>query len=899
MMTPSWRRYLTFWRGDVRRDVDDELRFHFDERIADLVATGLTSAEAHRQALDEFGDVDSVRAHLHDIDQRILDSRGRTEWRSVMKDEIRHALRRLARHPAFTVPAVLTLALGLGATTAIYTVLDAVVLRPLPYANADRLVYIDTPMPGMGPDTRWWLGRHEVFYFKEHARGLEDIGVYQRSQANVLGDAGTRAERVNSASVSASLLSTLGFRPYAGRLITSEDNLNDGPPRIALLGYDFWLRRYAGDRGVVGKTIDIEGFPLQIIGVLQPGAQLPDERIDIWMPAHVDPAMPARNNHTWSGIGRLRAGYAAADLERELAPLVKRFPEVFPTAYNERFMQSTGFSAAVTPLRDWVVGDVVTRALWILLGAVALVFLVAAANVANLFLVRVDARRREMAVRMALGAARSHLAAHFLIEGLVLSVAAAALGVMVASAGLRGLLSAAPSGIPRLDEVHLSAPSIGVAIALAVVTGVIFALIPMANAKMNVQTLREGSRTLTASRRRHAVRGALVAGQVALALVLLAAAGLMVRSFQNLRNVRPGFDADGVLTMAVALPAVRYASDRSVAQFVEQLSNRVSALPGVRDVGFGEQVPPAMSTGCTGVMTEAATREEMKNACILVMRTAPGYFEALRIRVEGRTPTWTETNAGAGPAVVTRALAQQLWPNENAIGKGIRCCFAGKTWYRVVGVTDDMRGNGFDQPVTQAVFFPMIALEDARLEGTPRQLQVIVRSETGNLTALAPAVRRAIAELDATVAIANEQSMEQVIARSMAKRTFTLTLLGIASGMALLLSAIGLYGVVSYVVGERRSEIGVRVALGAQRGDVGRMIIMQSVRLTAIGVVIGLAGALATTRLLQSLLFEVRPTDPATLGAVSLVLVTIAAAASWVPARRAMQVDPVEALRND
>ena len=899
MMTPSWRRYLTFWRADVHRDVDEELRFHFDERIADLVATGLTPADARRQALEEFGDVDAVRAHLHDIDQRILDTRGRTEWRSVMKDEIRHALRRLARQPAFTVPAILTLALGLGATTAIYTVLDAVVLRPLPYANADRLVYLDTPMPGMGADTRWWLGRHQMFYFKEHARGLEDIGVYQSSRVNVLGDAGARAERVSSASVSASLLSTLGFRPHTGRLITAEDNLNDGPPRIALLGYDFWVRRYAGDRGVVGKTIDLEGFPVQIVGVLQPGAHLPDARVDIWMPAHVDPATPARSNHTWSGVGRLRSGYAAADLELELASHVKRFPEIFPTVYSERFMQNTGFSVAVTPLRQWVVGDVVTRALWILLGSVALVFLVAAANVANLFLVRVDARRREIAMRMALGAGRSHLAAHFLVEGLVLSVAAAALGVMVAYAGLRGMLSAAPSGIPRLDEVHLSASSIAVAIALALVTGVIFALIPMATAKVNVQTLREGSRTLTASRRRHAVRGALVAGQVALALVLLAAAGLMVRSFQNLRSVQPGFDANDVLTMAVALPAVRYATDRSVAQFVEQLSNRVKAMPDVRDVGFGEQLPPAMSEGCTGVITEAPTREEMKSACILIMRAAPGYFEALRIRVEGRTPTWTETNGGAGPAVVTRALAQQLWPNESAIGKGIRCCFAGKTWYRVIGVTDDVRGSGFDQPVTQAVFFPMIAMEDARLEGTPRYLQVIVRSQSGNLTALAPAVRRAIAELDGTVPIANEQSMQQVVARSMAKRTFTLTLLGIASVMALLLSAIGLYGVVSYVVGERRSEIGVRVALGAQRGEVGRMIVMQSVRLTAIGVMIGLAGALASTRLLQSLLFEVQPTDPATLGGVSLVLVAIAAAASWVPARRAMRVDPVEALRTD
>ncbi|HEX6050545.1 MAG TPA: ADOP family duplicated permease, partial [Gemmatimonadaceae bacterium] len=675
--------------------------------------------------------------------------------------------------------------------------------------------------------------------------------------------------------------------------------LNPDRPTVAVLGYEFWVRRFGGDRGVVGTTFDVEGFPVEIVGVLRPGSHLPDERVDVWIPAHVDPGMPARNNHTWFGIGRLRSGYTADAVERELVPLVRRFPEVFPTAYSERFMQSSGFSVAVTPLRDWVVGDVVTRALWILLASVALVFLVATANVANLFLVRMDARRREMAMRMALGAGRSHMAAHFLVEGLVLSFTAAAMGVFVAYVGLRALLSAAPAGIPRLGEVHLAGSSVAVAVVLAIVTGVVFALIPMANAKVDVNTLREGSRTLTASRRRQAVRGALVAGQVALALVLLAAAGLMARSFQNLRAVQPGFDPDGVLTMAVSLAAARYADDATVARFAEQLSTRVQALSDVEVVGFGEQVPPALSTGCTGVMTQAPTREEMRSACIVTLRTAPGYFEALGMRVEGRTPTWTETHNGAGPVVVTRALANQLWPNESALGKGIRCCYNGPNWYRVVGVAEDVRGNGFDQPVTPAVFFPAIAIEGAPLEGTPRYLEVIVRSRSGNLSALAPAVRRAIAELDATVPVANERSMEQVVARSMAKRTFTLTLLAIASVMALLLSAIGLYGVVSYVVGERRGEIGIRVALGAQRGDVGRMIVMQSVRLAVVGVLLGIAGAIATTRVLRSLLFEVHPTDPLTLGLVSAVLVAIAAAASWIPARRAMRVDPVEALRTN
>ena len=897
--TPSWRRYLRFWRPDIARDVDDELRFHLEERIADLVASGLTRADAQRQAVAEFGDVDQVSAGLRDIDKRILDHRVRTEWRTVMKDEIRHALRRLVRHPAFTIPAVLTLALGLGATTAIYTVVDAVVLRPLPFANADRLVWIDSPMPGMGPDTRWWLGRHEMFYFKQNARGLEDLGLYQRGEATVIGDAGATTERVNSATVSSTLFDVLGFRPYAGRLLTTQDNLEPNRPTVVVLGYDYWVRRFGGDRGIVGKTIDIEGYPFEVVGVLQRGASLPDTKIDLWQPGYIDPAMPARNNHTWSAIGRLRPGYTAGALERELAPLVKRFPEIFPTAYSERFMQNTGFRAAVTPLRDWVVGDVVTRALWILLGSVALVFLVAAANVANLFLVRFDARRREIAMRLALGASRGHLAGHFLAEGLVLSLAAAALGVVLAYAGLGGLLAAAPAGLPRLAEVHLGWASVAVAVVLAVATGIVFTLVPIANAKVDVRTLREGSRTLTSSRRRNAVRGALVAGPVALALVLLAAAGLMVRSFRNLRSVQPGFDADGVVTMTVALPAARYGTDAAIGGYFEQLATRLQSIPDAEAVGFGDQVPPAFTTGCTGVVTEAPSREEMKSACIVTSRVAPGYFEALGIRLEGRHPTWAETDAGAGPAVITRALAERFWPGENPIGKGIRCCQSGKAYYRVVAVTEDVRGNGFDQPATQAVFFPVIELPDASLEGKPRYMHVIVRSRSGSVSALTAAMRRTIASFDAQVPVGTEQSMQQVVARSMAKRSFTLTLLGVAAGMALLLSAIGLYGVVSYVVGQRRGEIGVRVALGAQRSEVGRMIVMHSVRLAGIGVAIGVVAALATTRLLQSLLFEVNPNDPATLVAVSLVLVLLAAVASWIPARRAMRVDPVEALRGD
>jgi predicted permease len=895
MTAPFWRRYLTFWRPNVQRDVDDEVRFHLEERTADLIARGLTPADAARQARAEFGDVDQVSADLRDIDQRILDHRARTEWRTVMFDEIAHALRRLIRQPAFTIPAILTLALGIGATTAIYTVLDAVVLRSLPYPNADRLVYLDSPMPVTGKDP-WWLARHEMFHFKQNSRMLENIGVYQSEGATIVGDASNATEFIQTAKVSATLLDVLGFKPHLGRLLTPDDN-RFPDSRVIVLSYEFWARRYGGDRSIIGKSIPYGRDMLEVVGVMQPGAALPDQKVDAWTPAWVDPTMEPRNNHTWPSIARIKPGVTAADLERELRPMVARFPEVFPRVYSANFMKNTGFTVAVQPLRDWVVGSAVTRALWILLAAVALVFLVAAANVANLFLVRTDARRREMAMRVALGAGRAHLAAHFFAEGLVLSLTAAALGVVLAVVGLNLLLAGAPDGIPRLGEVHLGWQAIIVAVALALGTGTLFAIMPLSSARADVNTLREGSRTLTLSKRRHAVRGALVAGQVALALVLLAAAGLMLKSFRNLKSVDGGFNGDNTLTMDVALPPGRYPNDVAVASFFQDLSNRVGAMPDVQSVGFGQEVPPDMSTGCTGVIAEAETVQQMKSACVMTLRASPGYFEALGMRIQGRTPTWTETNAGAGPAIITRSLAEKLWPGQDPIGKGITCCQRGTMWYRIVGVADEIRGNGFDKPVLQTVFFPMIAPKEAPLEGTPWGMKVIVRSRSGNLSALAPAVRRVITTMDAQIPIGKELSMEQVVARSMAKRTFTLTLLGIASAMALLLSAIGLYGVVSYVVGERRGEIGVRIALGARAAVVGQMIVMQSVRLAVVGVAVGLVGAFAAMRVMRSLLFGVEPTDPITLLIVSAALVLLAAAASWVPARRAMRVNPVEALR--
>jgi len=892
-------------RRRLRGDIDRELRFHIEGRIEELIASGLTRDQAEQEVTRRFGDVSVVRDQLEEIDTRTHRRHELGEWRSALARDLGQALRGLVHRPAFAAVVVLTLGLGIGATTAIYALLDAVVLRPLPYPNAARLVYIEHPVPGVETNAKWRMSQAGYFFFRKNSQALEDIALYNKGEASlVTPDA---AERIRAAEVSGNFFEVVGARPFLGRSFTDTDNRPNAAP-VAMLGYAFWRQRFNGDSRVVGTSVSLGSMPVTIVGVAPPKLDLPDYQAQVWIPLELDPDAPAMNSHYLDAIGRLRPGVTVAAAQADAARLTSRLPEEFPIAYSPGFMRESRFSVLVSPLADIVIGGM-SRTLWILLGAVSIVMLIAFANVANLFLVRAEARRRETDIRLALGADRLHLAGHYVTESTLLSLMGGVLAVGLAYGAIRVLLVLNPSSVPRLAELSLSWQAGVVALVLSLGAGMVLGLLPLTRLALRgdrVSTLREGGRTQTASRGQLSARSALVVAQMALAVVLLAAAGLMVRSFQRLRSVQPGLDPSGVLTFEVSLPYSRYvprvrgsAAYLPVFRYHRDLARQLAALPGVSSVGMTQALALKDGDGCALVFVKGKAYTRENAPCVGNVIAGPGYFTTLGIPVRGRVATWADVDEQTGAVVVSKALADHMWPGEDPIGKELRPGGAVEPWYHVVGVTGDVLTRGLDQPASEIVYYPMVPIEGAPLWSPPTHMTVAIRTRTTDPLSLGPTARRIVTGLDREVPVANVQTMQTIVERSTATATFAMLLLGVAGGMALVLSAVGVYGVISYTVTQRRPEIGVRMALGAQSAQVGRMVVAQSLRLAAAGIAIGLVGAFATTRVLQSLLFGVSPTDPVTLGGVTVILVMLGALAAYAPARRATKVDPVEVLRRE
>jgi putative ABC transport system permease protein len=809
------------------------------------------------------------------------------------------SLRMMARRPGFSIVAASTLGVGVGAAIAVFSVLNAVVLQPLPYEDADRMVRLETRVPGLGVEGAWQLSAAGFHYLRSENTAFRELGAASGREMNISGEG--PPERAYTAIVTAGLMPVLGARAEIGRLISFEDDVPNGPD-VAVLGHGFWARRFGGDPGVLGQPLRIEGRAVEIIGVMAPGIDLPDRPVDVWLPWRMDPLAPAMNAHFVPVLGRMAPGVTIERAQLEVDRLTEQFSAEFPEAYSAQWMEESGFSTRVIPLRTHVAGEA-TRLLWILMAAVGLVLLISCANVAHLFLVRTEARRREIAIRAALGATRGTLARQFLTEGVLIALGAGVLGVWLSWAGIRTLIAVAPAALPRLSEVGLHGASFTFALLVTVATGLLIGCVPIVRSKLRMSpgALGEGGSGVTEGRERRLTRHVLVVTQVALGLVLLMSAGLLLRSFNELRAVDPGFRDDGVLTFHLALPAVEYRTPEAAARFQQTLIDRLEEAPAISAAGAIHRLPVRDGAGCFAFFVEDQPLASNEiPPCIAARFTAPGFFRSLGVGLRyGREFEPNDNEERAGVVVLSRALADRLWPDENPVGKGVRLFGDRPPYFRVIGVAEHTRDDGLDQPPAETAYFPLLGMPGEPDWGPVRSFNVVVRTSLPEPLSLAGEVRRIVAGVDPEIPVAGLQEMNEVVRNSISRVSFMMILLALAAGIALVLGAVGLYAVISSVVSERRNEIRIRIALGANAVDVVGLIVRQSLWLAVAGVVIGLGVALSLTHVLRNFLHDVSPHDPVVLVVVPLVLLAVAVVASLLPALRATALDPAHALRND
>ena len=825
--------------------------------------------------------------------------RPRAAWLTSLVAELKAAARRLSRQPGFSVPVVLTLGIAIAVCASVFALVDIVLLRPLPLPAAARLVFIQTLVPGVQRSEHWGLAAHEYYYFRRASKTLEDLAVYREAELNVRASTQAMADRTSSALVSANVFEMIGARPQLGRLFNADDNAFSH--FAVVLGNDYWKGHYGGTGGVIGKQILIEGSAATIVGVLPPGSTLPGARIDIWLPLGLDSAAAPINQHDLSAIGRLRSGASLEVAQADLNRLTQNLPRLFPTVYPKTFWEKTGFSTRVIPLQEKVVGRTAAVALFVVLCAAAGLLLIAAANVLNLQLVRLERRRAELAVRVALGLGRSRLAGHFIAETLMLCLAAAVLASAVTPLLVVLLRHASPSAVSRLNDGGSATPAIYFIACASILLGVCLGLVPVLRRySVDATALRSGGRGLAGAGGRQRLRNALVAAQVAVSIVLLAAAGLLARSFNNLRHVDAGFVEQRVLAITIMPPVLLYQRPAQISDLYERIAREVGAIPGVAAAGVGQYAPldPRVENGWCQVVHPEGMPEGDEPPCVAAMQVSPGYLMALGIAVHGQIPGWAETDAASAGVVISRSLAKRLWPDASPIGRGLRPLAGRSPFYRVVGIANDTHANGLDQPVTEAAYFPLRAAPSAPL-WSPQEMTLVVRSRPNNGSALLAAIRRTISMIDPGVALGTVEPMSVLVARSTARQAFAMRLSMLSAVVALFLSFIGLYAVLAFFVGERRREIGIRMALGATVGDVRRLVVGHSMRLVGIGALAGLVFASVSGRSLSALLFDVSPVDASTLCVVTCLLMVVALFATVLPTWTATSVDPAEVLRNE
>jgi predicted permease len=823
--------------------------------------------------------------------------------------ELRNACRSLLRTPAFSFTSVLLLSLGIAGSTTIYALLDRVVLEPLPYPAAERLVRLKSQVPGVAPGTEWELSAGEFFHFASHARSFEALGAYRPLTATMQTPAGPRKVRI--AFVSASTMSLIGATPASGRIIAPADDVPGAPP-VVMLSHELWQNDFAATTDAI-QPLALFGQPFEVIGVMAPRIELPHEpgmpaalQTDIWAPMRLNPNGPFQNDHSISMIASLKPGVAIARARTELDALTTQLPAAIPSAYSAGFLERFQFRTAAYPLKEHIVGNI-ARNLWLLFGAVTIVLITAAANVGNLFLVRLEGRQRELAIRTSLGATRVSLARQFLAENLLLALVASAVAVLLGGWSLRLLLALAPATIPRLGDVGITGEVVAFALTLGVLTAMALTVLTVLRPWRDPSPARlgEDGPASTAGPARQRVRAALIVTQVALALTLSVGAVLLIDSVRRLRGVDTGIQPDGVITLELAPSPARYRGHEQVWTLYKEVLTRIRAMPEVVAAGFSTTLPFTGGYGCTAQgFEDPEVRIRLQNAgqttCGSQELASPGFFEAMGIPiVRGRGLTERDHDQPAtGSAVVSLAFANRFWPGENPLGKGVGPNGHSRPpFYRVVGVVGDVYGSSVDAGTANVIYYPVTRMPDTPGWSTPYAVRLAVRTAATDPAAIVAGIRSAVSDVDASVAIANIESMQDLVDQSMSRVSFVTALIGSAAAIAVLLSAVGLYVVVSFVVARRTHEIGLRLALGAQRADVQRFVIGRSLRLLGGGLVLGTAASAVLTRALGGLLFGVEPTSPAAYAVAATALCLVALVASWIPARRAARLDPLIALR--
>ena len=884
----NWRRFIGRSKADA--ELRQELESYIDITVEEYIARGMQPDEARQAAYRKLGNITRIREEVYNMNTATLIE--------TIAQDFRHAVRMLRLNPAFSITAILTLALGIGATTAMFSVVNGVIIKPLPYPDPESVVTVThSAVFGNVRGRGFPFSPQMLAIYGENNQTFQELGLWRLGQATVTGLAIPEVARTFE--VTQGTLPALGIQPALGSWFSRADDA-PGAPETVILTDGYWKRRFGGDPGVIGRVIALDSTPRKVIGVMPRRFTFAGAPLDVILPLRIDLAQPPRD-WSYGAIARLKKGVTAAQANAD----VGRMLPIFMERYGGPQMAPLHLQPAVGPLKEDVVGNV-GEVLWVLLGSISILLLIACANTANLLLVRAEGRGQEFAVRAALGAGRKRIARILIVESLTLSVTGGLIGVGLAYGSLQVILAHAAATLPRLNEIAIDLPVLAFALLTSIVSGMLFGMVPIAKlagpglALRLPEFVRGGGRWSSAGRNQHRSQNLLVVVQVALALVLLVGSGLMIRTFENPRHVDPGFiHPETIQTVRPALPPAVIADPDRLVRTEAQILEQLAAIPGVTSAAYVDSLP--MDRG--GAVIVAAQDRTYGAGALPPTRSvkmiSPGYFRTLGTRlVAGRDVDWAELYSERNIALVSEAFARETWNTvEGALGKRIKVGTTGD-WQEVVGVVADIHDDGADRPAPAIVYWP--ARQHQMIGSTsPVSVAFTLRSSRTGTESFLQDIRRAVAAVDPNLPLLSVNTVAAMYDLSMARTSFSLVLLGIAGAMALLLGIVGIYGVLTYAVVQRQREVGIRMALGAEPRTVKVMFVYRGIVLSLLGIVVGAAVAGGITRWMSSLLFGVKPVDAATYAAAAGVLVVAALAASYIPARRAAAVDPVETLRGE